>query len=824
VKSKKAFINGLTALGCLVTLALLCAGLGRSFSGLSPIGDLIGPNGGFWRHRPTNGADLRRGLALAIQEAGLKPVELEIDEDEVPHLKSESEDALYFAQGFVTSYYRLWQMDLLSRLTAGRVSEILGPNALPVDRFFRRMLLPAAGRVSADLMMTDAVTRIPLMAYTRGVNARLAQMDISSVPIEYRMFGLLPEAWTEERVAHLQKFMTWELTGYLYDFRMTASKAKLTHDIFELLFPLDASVPGTILKSAPKVGSLPLREFEDDGPLMLARTTWNEVPEEASPDPSNGSNNWAVPARMMSNHRVLLSNDLHLGYSLPALWFSIQLTSPTMNVYGASLPGAPGVMVGFTESVGWAVTNGMDDVLDWYSLRFRDEKRQEYLFEDSWRPVVTREETIKVAGAPSEVVKTRETHVGPIVFDEGDAEASVEIPSGLAAQWIGFTPTNILRNFLLLNHAESTAECMSALRGYVAPSQNFICADRTGKIAYKHAGVFPDRKQRDGRFVYEAARDADLWQGILPPEENPVFETTSEPIVTANQAPFNGPLRRYGWFFAAPYRALQIRSQIDSKKQWKPEEMIALQADTTSWLGLAFKKIVLREAAQNTELTRALDQTACGADSKTGSLRAGLESWKGDYAFDNRVAPVVHGWMKALEKSTWTRLIGNAKQTFWPASWRFYELIENEPHSSVWDDPATSTVEDLGVRLNESLAMVCLNLKESFGNRVPPKWADYQETTLQHMGRIPGFGKKIEVGGVAEAVFANKGAHGPTWKLIVSFENQPKAWSMIPGGQTGDPSSPLYEARIGAWSRGEMKAVKFNIRKENLKSGRRAER
>ncbi|CAN5522017.1 penicillin acylase family protein [soil metagenome] len=832
VKSKRAFINGLTALGCLLSLALISAGLGRSFDGLSPIGDLIAPSRGFWRHRPTAAGDLAKRLEIAVREAGLKPVDLQMGDDEVPHLKSESEDALYFAQGFVTAYYRLWQMDLLSRLTAGRVSELLGPRALPVDRFFRRMRLPAAGQVSADMMMADVVTRLPLMAYTRGVNARLAQMDLASVPIEYRMFGILPEPWTEDRAAHLQKFMTWELTGYLYDFRMTASKAKLSQNIFELLFPLDSDVPGTILNAPmkpPPLGKLPakvgnqppVRERDDTDPLMLAKANWSEVPDEVAPDPSNGSNNWAVPARMMANHRALLSNDLHLGYSLPALWFSIQLTTPTMNVYGASLPGAPGVMVGFTESAGWAVTNGSDDVLDWYSLRFRDEKRQEYLFEDSWRPVVTREETIKVAGAPSEVVKTRETHVGPIVFDEGDAVASVEIPSGLAAQWIGYTPSNSLKNFLLLNHAETVQDCMNALKGYVAPSQNFICADRSGKLAYKHAGVFPDRKQRDGRFVYEAARDADLWQGTLSPEENPVFETTTEPIVTANQAPFNGPQHRFGWFFAAPYRALQIRSQLESKKQWKPEEMISLQADTTSWLGVAFKKILLREAALNPKLAQDIDQPACGADASAGTIRKNLEDWKGDYSTENRFAPVVDRWMKSLEEATWTRIIGSSAQNFWPLSWRFYQLIENEPQSPIWDDPATRVTENLGVRLDEALILACDKLKESFGAQVLPAWSDYQVTTLNHLARVPGFGKTIQTGGVAESIFANKGAHGPTWKMIVSFEDKPKAWTMIPGGQSGDPSSPKYESRIEAWSRGEMQPVQFNLRDQKTKVERR---
>lgn len=819
----------MAALGCLISLAALYGGLGRSLDGLNAIGELIAPSRGFWRHRPTDAEDLKRRLAVAVQEAGLKPVEIEIDSDDVPHLTSESHDALYFAQGFVTSYYRLWQMDLLSRFTAGRVAELLGPKAIPIDRFFRRMRLPRAGELSANVMMADPITRAPIAAYTRGVNARLLQLDISSIPVEYRMFGLMPEPWTEDRVAHLQKFMTWELTGNLYDFRMTASKAKLSQDLFALLFPLDHDVPGTILNSPPK--SLPSSGLKaeaakggpirgDDNPLTLAKLSSNlngisgfiDTPREVVPDPANGSNNWALPAHMMKNKRALLSNDLHLGYSLPALWFSIQLTTPSMNVYGASLPGAPGVMVGFTESMGWAVTNGTNDVLDWYSLRFRDEKRQEYMFDDSWRPVVTREETILVAGGKAEIVKTRETHVGPIVFDDGEAAGSVEIPAGLAVQWIGYTPSNSLRTFLLLNRAETTRDCIDALRGYVAPSQNFVCADRSGKLAYKHAGVFPDRKQRDGRFIYEASRDADLWQGTLRPEENPTFETSTEPIVTANQAPFNGPTHRYGWFFSAPYRALQIRSKIDSQKVWSPAEMVAIQADTTSWLASAFAKIVLREGHKNEELKVALEKAPCETSGKDPSFRSELEKWRGEYTPESRTSTIVHRWMKTLEESTWTRIVGSQKSTFWPSSWRFYEFLENDPNSKIWDNSSTPLIETLAFRLGESLDATCEKLKIAYGELGLPSWSDDQVTKLQHATRIPGFGKTVRAGGVAESIFANKGTHGPTWKMIVSFEDKPVAWAMIPGGQSGDPSAPGYEARIAAWTNGEMKPVNFKMR------------
>ena len=44
----------------------------------------------------------------------------------IPHIYAENEHDLYMAVGFAMAQDRLWQMDLLRRVTQGRLSEILG--------------------------------------------------------------------------------------------------------------------------------------------------------------------------------------------------------------------------------------------------------------------------------------------------------------------------------------------------------------------------------------------------------------------------------------------------------------------------------------------------------------------------------------------------------------------------------------------------------------------------------------------------------------------------------------------------------------------------
>ena len=67
-----------------------------------------------------------------------------------------------------------------------------------------------------------------------------------------------------------------------------------------------------------------------------------------------------------ANGNPILCNDPHLALNLPSIWFEIQLCTPEFNTYGASLPGAPGVISGFNENIAWGETNvGHDMVWPW---------------------------------------------------------------------------------------------------------------------------------------------------------------------------------------------------------------------------------------------------------------------------------------------------------------------------------------------------------------------------------------------------------------------------------------------------------------------------
>src|SRR5919109_2973613 len=67
------------------------------------------------------------------------PVEISRDRWGVPTVTAQSDEDLWFGQGFCHGQDRLWQMDFYRRIATGRLAAIAGPNGLSADRLMRTL-------------------------------------------------------------------------------------------------------------------------------------------------------------------------------------------------------------------------------------------------------------------------------------------------------------------------------------------------------------------------------------------------------------------------------------------------------------------------------------------------------------------------------------------------------------------------------------------------------------------------------------------------------------------------------------------------------------
>src|SRR5262245_35043150 len=78
------------------------------------------------------------------------PVRIARDPRGLPHVSADTDTDLFFGFGFAVGQDRLFQLDYLRRMAAGRLEEVLGPEAVESDRLFRTLdLAGLAARVRA---------------------------------------------------------------------------------------------------------------------------------------------------------------------------------------------------------------------------------------------------------------------------------------------------------------------------------------------------------------------------------------------------------------------------------------------------------------------------------------------------------------------------------------------------------------------------------------------------------------------------------------------------------------------------------------------------
>src|SRR4051812_44068955 len=188
----------------LVVAILLLAGtayVGARRIGPAPaLGAFLDPAHGVWSL--ARSATMPRSAAAEVHQLGADVTVL-YDDRAVPHIFASSELDAYRALGYVTARDRLFQLYLQTMAASGRLTEIAGPRALALDREMRGLGLPrSAERLAAGAQDTSEAVR-RMRAYADGINAYIAQMPASELPLEFRLIGATPSPWTLVDSYHL---------------------------------------------------------------------------------------------------------------------------------------------------------------------------------------------------------------------------------------------------------------------------------------------------------------------------------------------------------------------------------------------------------------------------------------------------------------------------------------------------------------------------------------------------------------------------------------------------------------------------------------------
>ncbi len=721
-------------------------------------------------------------------------VEVWLDDHLVPHIKASDDHDLYFIQGYFTASFRLWQMDMQTRAAAGRLAEVVGrgegDKILNFDRKQRRKGMVYAAERSLEKMESDPATRLMMDAYTEGVNAYVAKLKKRDLPLEYKLMGFAPEKWTNLRISLLLKYMADDLTGYTEDIPLTFLRDLLLPEQFELLFPGKIPASNTVIPSGTEFSPATLNQAQAPAGSLFPHfftgkngggkpTAVNNEPSARDEASGIGSNNWALSGSRTKSGAAILCNDPHLTLNLPSLWFEAQLQAPGINVFGATLPGAPGVVIGFNDSVSWGFTNNYRDVKDFYEISEADAGH--YLL--NGRPLAY-ENRVEVIGVKGEADVTDTVHYtvhGPVMYDKHFVE-----PDGftrpLAVRWKAHDPSNELKAFYLLNRARNYLGFTEALGFYECPAQNMLYADRRGHIALWGQGSFVNKWKDQGRYIMNGSDSATLWHELIPMTENPHASDPEQGyLASANQCVTDStyPYWYNGYFYE--FRAWRINQVLQGLSKATVEDMFALQNDNYSWLAGHVLPVILKRLSPDVVRSKwAVD----------------LAAWDCRLEPNSKNATFFQTWWYGLYHGLWDDRFKNVPDKLLPLPEVTMDLLKNGFRGVIPENDVDKLISSSFVKAQDSLAKL-----DKSGQA---EWYLAKNTTVAHLLKLPAFGyDKIKAGGWGNTVNALNGNHGPSWRMVVEMGKEINAWGIYPGGQSGNPGSKYYASFLGNWANGK---------------------
>lgn len=766
----------------------------------------------------------------AVGLAGLSDsVVVELDSLGIPTIRARAEADAWRALGYMHASDRLWQLEFLRRIASGRLAELFGDVAYPTDRFTRTLGLGRMAREAAEKL--SAEERTALRSYAQGVNARLAVEG--ALPPEFRLLRFEPEPWTVEASLSIGLVMSLDLSHWRRDLarhwaavHLPPEKAAYLHPRYPEWGPktLDGRIEPpaeavTGFEEGPEAGvaagpaasrGAQVRRFRPPRPDASRESrAWDPLEVLSTVSIRAASNAWVVGGSRTASGFPILANDMHLALRAPSIWYiaAVHAEAEGLDVAGFTLPGLPGVVVGFNRHVAWGATNAMVDDMDFAVETVDDGGR--YRHEGSWLDFETRAETIRIRGAEARVDTVRSTVRGPVVSD-----VLPNVPGTLSAIFLSDRVPVGLGGLLAMNRAASIEEFHTAAEAFTQPHLNLVIAGADGRIGYHLAGSIPLRSW-DGALPAPAEVVGDGWAGTWPRNSHPSATAPARDfIATANNLQAEGLDGAIGADWPVPFRADRITRALAVRRDWTPAATVVLQRDVRSLLA-------------DRTIGRAIEAARRIGEAGVADTLAG---WNRMVEVESRAAPIFYTWFYGLRSlvaaDEWSA--APPDRALFPVTSMLAVLEEGDANPWV-DDVSTSDVRETLMELEERAMAAAI---ERIGER---RWGDVhgerhahplgasawlERLFAFHVGPYPAPGGPNTVRPDAYQIWQRlrpggpippwTSEYGPSERLVVEMTpSGPRGRALVPTGQSGNPFSPHYRDMNDPWRSGKLAALQL---------------
>jgi penicillin amidase len=724
-------------------------------------------------------------------------VDVYFDSWAIPHIYARNEVDAYFALGYVHAQERLFQMEIMRRIAAGRMSEILGQELVKTDRFFRTIGIAQSARQSAEKFFSEngKPYQKAARAYLAGVNQYIER---GKTPIEFTILGIPKEKFTPQDVYLVAGFMAF---GFSQGFRTDPLVAKIHQRYgwpylkdWELGWPAGAlKIPVHRSNFSPSAAALSAAIM----PIIdrLPAAAWI------------GSNGWAISGKKTISGSVLLANDTHILFTQPSVWYEAYLEYPGASFYGFHAAGIPFGLIGRNRSVAWGLTMLHNDDVDFYRERANPNNTDQVWVDDHWENLVIRTETIRVRNAEDVTFKVRESRHGPLLnsVDETVAATTTD-PISLWWTLNQFPSTSLLAAYRF-SRAQNIDEMRRAVALVDAPGLNIMYGDKNGNIAWWAAARFIRRPPHvNPKLFLDGASGKDEPLGYYDFSDNPRSENPPAGFVySANNQPETLTDRLYPGYYVPDHRARRIMGFLETDTVWSVEAVQQMGNDCVSPAAPEMAREILNTIYNQESLVKS---------PLVKEAHRILGQWNGDHQIDDVAPTIFYKLLAYIAENTFADELGTDDYRTFTATHlmkRTLPVILQNDSSLWWDNIETKDVNETRTMVFvKSFERTLRDLERQLGPVISDwHWGKVHILEHQHLlGRKKPLDKLFNVGPFSvqggDEVIANLAfrlttegrypvLYGPAMRFIVDFSKGGATLAVNPTGQSGFFLSRHYD-------------------------------
>jgi penicillin amidase len=735
------------------------------------------------------------------------PVSVRYDERGVPHIKAGNQADMYRALGYVHAQDRLFQMEMLRRLSRGELAEILGPRLIETDKLFRSLRIREHAAAYVARQAPDTPTWQALHAYLDGINQ---YQDRHPRPMEFDVLGIPQRPFTAED--------TVSVGGYLaYSFAAAFRTEPLLTYVRDTLGPHYLKVfdldwhPQGVLDSQPALTGQDWQSLD-----RLAQLSLGALHEAGLPQ-FEGSNAWAVSGNRTRSGKPLLAGDPHIRFSVPSVWYEAQLSAPGFELYGHHQALNPFAFLGHNLDFGWSLTMFQNDDVDLIVEKTNPANPDQVWYHGQWVDMTHSEQRILVKGEQPVTITLRESPHGPIV---NDVLGRLAGQAPIAMWWSFLVSDNpVLDGLYEANRADTLEKMRSAAEKIQSPGLNIVWANAAGDIGWWAAAQLPVRPEGvNPAFLLDGSTTQADKHGFYPFSANPQEENPERGyIVSANFQPLSPTGMAIPGYYNPAERGQQLDRQLsDPQVKWDLESSAKLQLGTRT----DYAPGILRSLLP--------DLRAIAGNPREQALVEKLATWNGDYPVESVAATLFNQLLfdvveKAFHDELGDGMFGTLLSTRVLDS--AVPRLAADPLSPWWDDRATAAVETRADIVKAAWQNSLAHLTALYGED-PEQWTWGKAHTLTHahpLGSRKPLDLILNVG-----PFAAPGTHevpnnlssetrrapwpvnyGPSTRRLIDFADPAHSLGINPVGQSGVPFDRHYADQAEKFVKGEYVPQRF---------------